>query len=166
MIAVPIAAVQETDDSRYVICVKEDGTTEHIEVETGVSDDNYVGSVSFGAAEAQKIYEAFYQDCKEGTAQPYNSYTYNYEMPSNCYKETVFISYYFKTNRPEEFQLYFSSGQNYFSYEERKNLDGSSRFYVERYISFGTECKNLIQTLIDLEIIKSEEDLHTYQGEY
>lgn len=130
------------------------------------SDNNYVDSVSFGAAEAQKIYEAFYQDCKEGTAQQYNSYTYNYEMPSNCYKETVFISYYFKTNRPEEFQLYFSSGHNYFSYEERKNLDGSSRFYVERYISFGPECKNLIQTLIDLDIIKSEEDLHTYQGEY
>lgn len=42
VIAVPVAAVQETDESRYVVCVKEDGTTENVEVETGISNDNYV----------------------------------------------------------------------------------------------------------------------------
>lgn len=42
VIAVPIAAVQVSDDSKYVIVVKEDGTTENINVETGISDDNYV----------------------------------------------------------------------------------------------------------------------------
>lgn len=46
VIAVPIATVQETDDSRYVICVKEDGSTENIEIETGISDDNYVEIIS------------------------------------------------------------------------------------------------------------------------
>lgn len=42
VVAVPIAAVQETDDSRYVVVVKEDGTTENVEIETGISNDNYV----------------------------------------------------------------------------------------------------------------------------
>lgn len=46
VIAVPIAAIQETDNNRYVICVKEDGSTENIEVETGISDDNYVEIIS------------------------------------------------------------------------------------------------------------------------
>lgn len=42
VIAVPIAAVQETDNNKYVVVVKEDGTTENIEIETGISNDNYV----------------------------------------------------------------------------------------------------------------------------
>ncbi len=42
VIAVPIAAVQITDDSRYVIVVNENGETENVEVETGISDDTYV----------------------------------------------------------------------------------------------------------------------------
>lgn len=54
VIAVPITAVQETDDSRYVICVKEDGTTENIEVETGISDDNYVEIIS-GLTGGEKV---------------------------------------------------------------------------------------------------------------
>lgn len=41
-IAVPIAAVQTTGDSKYVIVVKEDGSTENVNIETGISSDNYV----------------------------------------------------------------------------------------------------------------------------
>ena len=42
VIAVPIEAVYDTDDGRYVVCVNEDGTTENVTVETGISDDSYV----------------------------------------------------------------------------------------------------------------------------
>lgn len=54
VISVPIAAVQETDDGKYVICVKEDGTIENIEIETGISNDNYVEVIS-GLTGGEKI---------------------------------------------------------------------------------------------------------------
>lgn len=46
VVSVPIAAVQETDDSKYVIVVKEDGETENVKIETGISNDNYVEVIS------------------------------------------------------------------------------------------------------------------------
>ncbi len=41
-IAVPIAAIQTSGNSKYVIVVKDDGTTENVTVETGISNDSYV----------------------------------------------------------------------------------------------------------------------------
>lgn len=45
-IAVPVAAVQTKDNEKYVIVVKEDGTTEDVTVKTGISDDSYVQILS------------------------------------------------------------------------------------------------------------------------
>lgn len=41
-IAVPIAAIQTSGSNKYVIVVKNDGTTENVNVETGISNDSYV----------------------------------------------------------------------------------------------------------------------------
>ncbi len=41
-IAVPVEAIQTSGDTKYVIVVKSDGTTENVTVETGISNDNYV----------------------------------------------------------------------------------------------------------------------------
>lgn len=41
-IAVPIEAVQTSGTTKYVIVVKDDGTTENTTVETGISNDSYV----------------------------------------------------------------------------------------------------------------------------
>lgn len=54
VVAIPIAAVQETDSNKYVICVKEDGITENIEIETGISNDNYV-EITSGLKGGEKI---------------------------------------------------------------------------------------------------------------
>lgn len=42
VIAVPIEAVQTSDDGKYVIVVNEDGTTNNVTVETGISNDAYI----------------------------------------------------------------------------------------------------------------------------
>lgn len=42
IMAIPIAAVQSDEDNKYVIVVKEDGTTQNVTIETGISDDSYV----------------------------------------------------------------------------------------------------------------------------
>lgn len=45
-IAVPISAIQTNGNTKYVVVVKDDGTTEDVTVETGISNDNYVQILS------------------------------------------------------------------------------------------------------------------------
>lgn len=54
VIAVSIDAVQTTSDKKYVIVVKDDKTTENVEVETGISNDNYV-EITSGLIGGEKI---------------------------------------------------------------------------------------------------------------
>lgn len=54
VVAVPIAAVQEKDNSKYVIVVKDDGTTENVDIQTGISNDNYV-EVTSGLNGGEKV---------------------------------------------------------------------------------------------------------------
>lgn len=41
-IAVPIEAVQTSDDQKYVVVVNDNGTTTNVNIETGISNDSYV----------------------------------------------------------------------------------------------------------------------------
>lgn len=45
-IAVPIEAVQTTENEKYVIVVNQDGTTKNVTIETGISNDSYVQVLS------------------------------------------------------------------------------------------------------------------------
>lgn len=53
-LSVPISAVQTEDDKKYVIIVTDDGTTKNVEIETGISDDDYV-EVKSGLEEGQIV---------------------------------------------------------------------------------------------------------------
>ena len=53
-VAIPISAVQTNDDQKYVVVVKEDGTTENVNIETGISNDSYV-QVTEGLEVGDKI---------------------------------------------------------------------------------------------------------------
>lgn len=54
VVTVPIDAVQIDDTKRYVIKVNEDGSTENVEVETGISNDDYV-EIKSGLQEGDKV---------------------------------------------------------------------------------------------------------------
>lgn len=54
IITVPIAAIQTNDTTKYVIKVNEDGSTEEVTVETGVSNDDYV-EIKSGLEENDKV---------------------------------------------------------------------------------------------------------------
>lgn len=54
VIAVPVLAVQTKDSQKYVIVVKSDGTTENINIETGISNSSYV-QVTSGLSGGEKI---------------------------------------------------------------------------------------------------------------
>lgn len=54
VIAVPIEAVQTSDNKKYVIVIKDDGITENVDIETGISNDSYV-EVKSGLSGGEKI---------------------------------------------------------------------------------------------------------------
>ena len=54
VVAVPIKAVQTKNDQKYVVVVKNDGTTENVDIETGISNDTYV-QVKSGLSGGEKI---------------------------------------------------------------------------------------------------------------
>lgn len=54
VITVPINSVQTNNDTKYVVLAKDDGTTQNVDIETGISDDEYVEVVS-GLEEGQKV---------------------------------------------------------------------------------------------------------------
>lgn len=54
VVAVPIAAVQTSGNQKYVVVVKDDGTTENVNVETGISNSSYV-QITSGITAGQKI---------------------------------------------------------------------------------------------------------------
>lgn len=54
VITVPINAVQTNHNTKYVVVAKEDGTTQNVDIETGISDDEYVEVIA-GLEEGQKV---------------------------------------------------------------------------------------------------------------
>lgn len=53
-VAIPINAVQVQDNQKYVVVIKDDGTTENVNIETGISNADYV-QVKSGIEVGQKI---------------------------------------------------------------------------------------------------------------
>ena len=54
VVAVPLEAIQTSDDGSYVIVIKEDGTQENVTVETGISNDAYI-EIKSGITEKTKV---------------------------------------------------------------------------------------------------------------
>ena len=53
-IAIPIEAVQVSDNQKYVVVVNDDGSTKNVNIETGISNDEYVQIIS-GLSGGEKI---------------------------------------------------------------------------------------------------------------
>ena len=53
-VAIPIEAVQTRDEQKYVVVVDEQGNTENVNIETGISNDTYV-QVTSGLSGGEKI---------------------------------------------------------------------------------------------------------------
>lgn len=54
VIAVPLEAIQTSDSGKYVVKVNNDGTTEEVNVETGISNDAYI-EIKSGVSEGDKV---------------------------------------------------------------------------------------------------------------
>ena len=54
VVAVPLEAVQTSDDGKYVIVVNDDGSTSEVSVETGISNDAYI-QIKSGISEGTTV---------------------------------------------------------------------------------------------------------------
>lgn len=54
VVAVPLEAVQTSDDGKYVIVVNDDGNTSEVSVETGISNDAYI-QIKSGISEGTTV---------------------------------------------------------------------------------------------------------------
>ncbi len=54
VVAVPVEAIQTSDSGKYVIKVNNDGSTEEVNVETGISNDAYI-EIKSGISEGDKV---------------------------------------------------------------------------------------------------------------
>lgn len=54
VVAVPIEAVQTSDDGKYVVVVNDDGSTSNVSVETGISNDAYI-EIKSGISEGTTV---------------------------------------------------------------------------------------------------------------
>ena len=116
---------------------------------TGSFDCNYSDYESFGQQDADVLLTAIKMDAQEGSIQKYNMISENGIW---SYDESTRYCGYLNFNFPnkEPKVLY----DNYFGeYTETQTYCS---------ISFGTDCKHLIEALIDTGLIQSPDDLMLY----
>ncbi|MDE6904493.1 hypothetical protein [Roseburia sp. 1XD42-69] len=121
-----------------------------------VAKDDYGNPITsstsreFTAEQSEKICEAFMKDVDAGNFknQWYSGEAEKYDKL--VFENTISFSY---TNSKgyEEYSDRFYSGRNYAYVMDSGNA----------YIQFNTECENIIQALIDMEMIKSPDELIT-----
>lgn len=118
-------------------------------------NDDYIHSVTFTQSDVEAIQKAIVDDAKAGVLQKYNIYYITEDKePINMCTSGIYIDYYDPNfqdeNMYDEFSNVTYDGFDYVMYEG---------YASSTYIEFGIDCENIIQTLLDLEIIDSVEDL-------
>lgn len=140
--------------------VDEEGRTD----ENGYPDTVY-DSIKLDAVQAKALYEAIIADVKAGTLMKYNVYRdwMNAEGQDMYYKyseTSISIDYHHPKavedlgiiiTDEDETTIYYSESD----YESYINSDG----YMSAYVSFGPDCENIINKLIEMGIIESVEEI-------
>ncbi len=115
-------------------------------------NDEYMNSVSFSQNDAKALQEAVVNDAKAGVLQKYNMFFWSdeWEPTSEC---TSYICIEYENPNEQNDDMYggINDGFGYVVYEDY----GPSGIAI----NFGNDCENIIQTLVDLKIIDSIDDL-------
>jgi ABC-2 type transport system permease protein len=117
---------------------------------TGAFNLNYSDYVDFSAQTAAVLIDAIREDALAGTIQKYNSIS-----EDGTWSEAEATKYcgYVAFNVPKEQQNVYYDDYDVENYATESSTSS---------ISFGTDCTNLIQALIDTGLIDSENDLVLY----
>lgn len=112
--------------------------------------DNYVNK-GMSEENAQKLYQAVVADAGEGTIQKYNTYNYAAEEASQGYATAAInFSYLHST---EDWQDIYQRLNGTAKVEYHSN--GESGMEGFAYIQFGSDCTNILNTLVEMGMIDS-----------
>ena len=169
-----------TFGSPYEESVIVDGYLEYyLEQNDGYS--SYYDCKELTQSEAQKLYEAAVQDILSGAVQKYNYYSdayfeeyyiINYGGSVEAYSEEYYAQYekYQEEINKDTYELWLNLSMYNESEAKRNSYHGWNEYLSEgvstntAYLTIGKDCTNLIQALIDIGFIESEEDLENYKN--
>lgn len=123
-------------------------------------NDNYLCH-DFTKEEVEKIYQAIIADIEAGNFKNVimGQYQYNEDYQNHTYYNMVNIDYTSSDGIRELYQEYQEESQN--RYYNSYSMDKTDIYSCS--VSFDENCENLINTLIELGAINSEDDLITIQ---
>lgn len=134
---------------------------------------NYVSEAEFTPEEAQKVFEGLLKDIDAGNLQKYNL-GYNYmltgEENPKQYSSDLSIEFKLSKDSQAESEEYISRSlfglvetvetSTVYSYSEGDD------YIRDLYFSFGPECTNTINALIEVNAIDSADELYCYPDEW
>ena len=128
--------------------------------EYGSPNINYE-SIIIDVKQAKALYEAIIMDAKEAALIKYNTNSYAYEEygydTKNYFKGSeAYLNIKFKYP-VEKVALTDKAEEIYSNSDSYEVVDDD--IWMTAYISFGPDCENIINTLIDFELIESVEDI-------
>lgn len=118
-------------------------------------DYNYYESVEFGKEEAAILLEAVIADVNDGVLQKYNTGDVHgvWKSYDTSYTSTLAFS---SMNRSDPAKAYEVKDQVSFWYESYYFEEDFSAY---NFISFGSDCRHIINALVDTGVIRSEDEL-------
>lgn len=135
--------------------------------------DFYTTRVAEGP-DAEKVYEALLLDAAEGNIQKYNLTDYRLTWEERTAEPSAFLyvffnhenenwqSMYDRVNGVTEKQNAYMTDDKYSVYVDSANSNLSGSIYV----SFGEECRHIINTLLECGLIDSEDEIEFMAGGY
>ncbi len=134
---------------------------------------NYISEAEFTPDEAQKVFEGILKDIDAGNIQKYNlGYTYMLTGDENPKQYSSDLSLEFKLSKDSQAESEEYISRSLFGLVE--TVETSTVYsYSEGgdnirdlYFSFGPECTNTINALIEINAIDSADELHCYPDEW
>ena len=129
----------------------------------GIPNTSYE-SIIIDATQVKALYEAIVADAKAGTLVKYNANAYAYEeygydLESYVKGSDAYLNIRFK-HPEDEVVLTDKTETTYYGSVSYETVDeGYGESWIEAYISFGPDCENIVNTLINCELIESVEDI-------
>ena len=129
---------------------------------------SWITDVVIDQNDAEIIYEAFLKDIDEGNVQKYNLSNYNYFVTGEenpvAYSSDLSFDFYLD----KKASVVSSSDNSYDDYEYDYKYSAYDDYEDSRtiYFSFGPECTNIVNALVDTGVIESADMLHVYPEQW
>lgn len=119
-------------------------------------------STEFSQSVSEQVYEALLADAKEGTLQKYN--LSNPLVSTDSTEPAAGLSFDFK-HSTVAWQDVYQRESGTTQMQELEGMSENSICSATLYVSFGEDCRHIIQTLVDTGVVKKASEIHYVSAE-